>query len=202
MVLYASAFPRVSTLGRVPHTELFRNVKQYKDAEVDTDILILRIDAAVYFANTIPIRDAILAKMSVSKSTSSGPQTEEIVYNYNNLVLDFSPVVNVDSTGLHLFADLIKQVEKHGVKVYFANPNHSVVLAFKKAGILEQLGPFGLHTDTAAAVEYIKSAPEEIHGDPDASQRLVKYDATVLSDNNDKLNYDAEAAVTEGGPTV
>lgn len=50
-VIYESAYPKMAILGRLPGTSLYRNVKQYPLAERYDGVLIIRIDAPMYFAS-------------------------------------------------------------------------------------------------------------------------------------------------------
>ncbi len=44
--------PHTAVLGKIPGTNIYRNVLQYPDATRIPGILLVRIDAAIYFANT------------------------------------------------------------------------------------------------------------------------------------------------------
>jgi sulfate transporter 4 len=58
ITLYESAYPHTAVLGRLPGTTVYRDVKQYPDAEQHRGILVCRIDAPLYFANAQFIREA------------------------------------------------------------------------------------------------------------------------------------------------
>lgn len=47
-------FPHTAVLGRLPGTNVFRNVKQYPEAQQYPGILAVRIDAPLYYAN-VPV---------------------------------------------------------------------------------------------------------------------------------------------------
>lgn len=47
----------VAVLGRLPGTTVYRNVKQYPEAYTYNGIVIVRIDAPIYFANISYIKD-------------------------------------------------------------------------------------------------------------------------------------------------
>jgi len=57
LVLYESAYPHTAVLGRLPGSTVYRNVKQYPKAELYDAIVLCRIDAPIYFANTQYIRE-------------------------------------------------------------------------------------------------------------------------------------------------
>ena len=44
-------FPHTATLGRLPGTHVFRNIRQYTEASTIPGILIVRVDAPFYFAS-------------------------------------------------------------------------------------------------------------------------------------------------------
>lgn len=46
-----------AVLGRLPGTTVYRNIKQYPEAYTYNGIVIVRIDAPIYFANTSYIKD-------------------------------------------------------------------------------------------------------------------------------------------------
>ena len=50
-------FPHTAVLGRLPGTNLYRNVKQYPEARTIPGILIARVDAPFYFAS-VHVSDA------------------------------------------------------------------------------------------------------------------------------------------------
>lgn len=46
-----------AVLGRLPGTTVYRNVQQYPEAYTYNGIVIVRIDAPIYFANISYIKD-------------------------------------------------------------------------------------------------------------------------------------------------
>ena len=44
MVIYKTAFPRITTLGRLPGTAIYRSERMYPEAEPSPGLLILRVD--------------------------------------------------------------------------------------------------------------------------------------------------------------
>ncbi|XP_054794427.1 sulfate transporter 3.1-like isoform X1 [Prosopis cineraria] len=58
-VLLFIARPRTSVLGNIPNSVVYRNVEQYPNATHVPGILILEIDAPIYFANASYLRERI-----------------------------------------------------------------------------------------------------------------------------------------------
>lgn len=59
IVLWESAYPHTAELGRLPGTMLYRNIVQYSEAERYDGLVIVRIDAPIYFMNANNVRDKI-----------------------------------------------------------------------------------------------------------------------------------------------
>ncbi|PIA45029.1 hypothetical protein AQUCO_01700526v1 [Aquilegia coerulea] len=58
-VLLFVARPRTNVLGNIPNSMIFRNVNQYPNAICVPGVLILQIDAPIYFANSGYLRERI-----------------------------------------------------------------------------------------------------------------------------------------------
>jgi len=56
-VLLFIARPRTFLLGNIPNSTVYRNVEQYPNANHVPGILILEIDAPIYFANASYLRE-------------------------------------------------------------------------------------------------------------------------------------------------
>jgi hypothetical protein len=68
LTLLQVGFPHTAVLGRLPGTNVFRNVKQYPEAQQYPGILAVRIDAPLYYAN-VPVRPQdLLAKCHIFSS--------------------------------------------------------------------------------------------------------------------------------------
>lgn len=49
--------PRTALLGKIPGTNVYRNIQQYPEATKDVGVLIIRVDSAIYFSNSNYIRE-------------------------------------------------------------------------------------------------------------------------------------------------
>ena len=56
MVLFV-ARPRTTVLGNIPNSKIYRSVDQYPAASTVPGVLILEIDAPIYFANAGYLRE-------------------------------------------------------------------------------------------------------------------------------------------------
>ncbi len=73
-----------------------RNVKQYPEAKQIDGLLVMRIDSPIYFANVIPVREAI-AKYQRRAIRSLTPRGVPLRY----IIIDMSPVTDIDASAVH-----------------------------------------------------------------------------------------------------
>ena len=77
---------------------MYRNVKQYPEARQVDGLLLLRIDAPLYFANVNPVKDA-LAKYERRAQETAAKQGQTLHF----IIIDLSPVYDVDASAIHFF---------------------------------------------------------------------------------------------------
>lgn len=56
-IIFQVMRPRISLLGNLPRTNLYRNIEQYPDAVRVPGVLIVRVDSAIYFSNSNYIKE-------------------------------------------------------------------------------------------------------------------------------------------------
>ncbi|HEY0681203.1 MAG TPA: sulfate permease [Steroidobacter sp.] len=120
--------PYTAILGRLPNTNIFRNVEHFPEGETLPGLVILRIDASLYFANVVFLKERI----------------HEICDGYEGelkaLILDASAVNDLDSsadTALHQLSDEFK---KKGITFYIAGVKAPVRQVMQRSGLYTALG--------------------------------------------------------------
>ncbi len=106
MLLYRSARPNHSVLGKLPGTTIYRNVERY-ETEQQPRNLIFRFDAPLHFANAEYFRNRVY-------------QTLQDNPDANCLILDLNGVNEIDSTGVDELFEVIENLEKEQISVYLA----------------------------------------------------------------------------------
>ena len=106
MLVYRSARPGFTVLGRVPGTSVYRNIRRY-DTEQEEGVLIFRLDGPLHFANAKYFREKAC-------------DTIETTPRVRRLVLEFSGVNDMDSTGLDELFALVDHLKEQGIDVRLA----------------------------------------------------------------------------------
>ncbi|CAI8591446.1 unnamed protein product [Vicia faba] len=115
--------PRTAVLGKLPGTTVYRNILQYPKASQIPGMLIIRVDSAIYFSNSNYIKDRILKWLVDEEIQRTSSEFPSIQY----LVVEMSPVTDIDTSGIHAFEDLLKSLEKRDIQLLLANPGPIVI---------------------------------------------------------------------------
>ncbi|CAL0312160.1 unnamed protein product [Lupinus luteus] len=124
-VLLQITRPKTVMLGRIPGTDIYRDLYHYKEAARVPGFLILRIEAPINFANITYLHERILRWIE---------EVEENLmkdFSLQFVVLEMSAVSTVDSSGVSLFKDLNTALEHKGLAL--VNPLAEVLVKLKKA---------------------------------------------------------------------
>ncbi|XP_062177624.1 high affinity sulfate transporter 2-like [Alnus glutinosa] len=110
--------PRTAKLGKLPGTNVYRNIVQYSDAKPVPGTLIVRVDSAIYFSNSNYIKERILRWLSYEEEEVNRINLPRIQY----LVIEMSPVTDIDTSGIHSFEELHRSLQHRNIRLALANP--------------------------------------------------------------------------------
>ncbi len=128
MVIFRTTRPHIARLGRIPGTRVYKNVERFDNLEIRDDVLIIRFDAQLYFANVNHFRETL-----ESYAVQLGDQLKAII-------LDAESINNIDSTGVHTLLDVIQDFRQQGIDFYLVGLKGPVRDALTRAHALEQIG--------------------------------------------------------------
>ncbi|KAH9317719.1 hypothetical protein KI387_019488, partial [Taxus chinensis] len=136
-VIHESANPHIAVLGRLPGTTVYRNIKQYPEAYIYHGIVIVRIDAPIYFANISYIKDRLREYEARSDGTAKhGVQVEKIFY----VVIEMAPVTYIDSSAAEALKELYQEYKARNIQMAISNPNQEILSTLAKSGVVELIG--------------------------------------------------------------
>ncbi|MEM9986163.1 MAG: SulP family inorganic anion transporter, partial [Bacteroidota bacterium] len=139
LVVYHSAYPHVAVLGKIPGTRHFRNIKRFAEAEQRDDVLILRFDAQLFYAN------ADFFQAWIRRKVKQKGKALKLV------VLNGEAIHSVDATALQALDETARELEELGVQFYFAAFIGPVRDSLYRFGFMEKMGRdhFYLHVGDA-----------------------------------------------------
>lgn len=127
-IMYRISRPKVAALGHLPGTQTFGDFDRHEEARPLSDILILRVDASLSFANSEFLRDVILQR------TASEEGTPRVI------ILDASSINDVDTTAVEILLDLTDTLRSRSIDLYFGGAKGAVVDVLLRAGLVDKLG--------------------------------------------------------------
>ncbi|XP_051139586.1 sulfate transporter 1.3-like [Andrographis paniculata] len=141
--------PRTALLGKIPRTNVYRNILQYPEATQISGVLIIRIDSAIYFSNSNYIRERLLRWLidEDEKLRAGGlPKTRF-------LIVEMSPVTDIDTSGIHALQELYRSLEKRSVELVLANPGPVVMDKLHVSKFVDMIGEDKIYLTVADAVQ-------------------------------------------------
>ncbi|KAB2050656.1 hypothetical protein ES319_A12G002700v1 [Gossypium barbadense] len=143
------ARPRTSVLGNLPDSTIYRNVEQYPNANHVHGVLILEIDAPIYFANSSYLRERISRWIDEEEDKLKATGKTSLQY----VILDMTAVGNIDTSGISMLEELKKTTERRELKLVLANPGAEVMKKLNKSKFLENIGQEWIYLTVGEAVE-------------------------------------------------
>ena len=157
VLIFRTSRPYVAELGKVPNSNFYRNKNRFEEVIIESDILIFRFDAQIFYANSSYFR-AKLAEMVHEKGAA-----------LKLIVLDAESVNRVDSTGVEMLKERIKYYQKKGITFFFVGVKGPVRDDLFRSGILSiiEINHFFMRVNDA--VKFYKT------GDRKEQEKYAKY---------------------------
>lgn len=207
LVIFESAYPHTAVLGRLPGTHQYRNIKQYPDAEQYDGIMLVRVDAPLYFANTQHIRDKVMKYYNRAEEKLYQDHISTSNHNNNNnnagqegetpaenqplnhelkrvqfIIWELNPVSHIDTSALHTLQELNNTFRKEkDIQLCLTNPNPRVMQRLVQSGLADEIGRDHIFVSLHDAVQYCLDHMDTVEMEKHAS-RLSLNNLTKLGD--------------------
>jgi high affinity sulfate transporter 1 len=145
MLLYRASRPYIASVGLRPSGE-FGDLERHPDCQRIPGLVILRLDAPLYFFNANVARTQILAQAA----TDPPPQA---------ILLELGASADLDIGTADMLRDLCSDLRANQIDLLFAQIRGSVRDRMLKTGLLEHIGEDHLYASTAAAVTAFQARP-------------------------------------------
>lgn len=176
-VIHESANPHIAVLGRLPGTTVYRNVEQYPEAYTYNGIVIVRIDAPIYFANISYIKDRLREyEVNIEGSTKRGPEVERIYF----VIIEMSPVTYIDSSAIQALKDLHQEYKSRDIQIAIANPNQEVMHTLARSGVIDLIGKEWYFVRMHDAVQVCLQHVQKMNGTPKGADATPKRQSGFL----------------------
>lgn len=138
LLLYRASQPHIAIVGRVGESEQFRNIDRH-EVSTEQNILTLRVDESLYFANTRFVEKFILQKCIDNKELQ-------------HVVLICSAINFIDASALETLETLVANLKDKGVRLHLSEVKGPVLDQIKNTKFLDKLTPGQIFFTTDQAV--------------------------------------------------
>lgn len=127
-ILYRSTHPNIKVIGNIPGTTYYRDIDRFEIDYPTGNMLIVRFDSQLYFANADYFKMTILELID---------QQEQPIYY---LFLDAKSIYDIDSSGLHALDSLHDMLQARNIQLYIAGAIGRFRDMVIKSGLREKIG--------------------------------------------------------------
>ena len=149
VLIFRTSKPYIAVLGAVPDSDFYKNSERFKNVIIEDDVLVIRFDAQLFFANASYFRD------NVDLLAAKKGEAMKLI------VIDAESINRVDSTGADMLLDRINYYKKKGVTFYLAGVKGPVRDSLFKAGILNSIDINHFFMNIYTAVKFYKTGDRE-----------------------------------------
>ena len=144
--IYKSSRPHISSLGHVPGVPgAYSDLTRHPDSIAVPGTLILRLDAQLYYANALTVREKMKNMM------------DEYEMPLRAVILDSTAQDELDLTSIDVLKGLVKELQGKDIAVYIAELHAPVREAIRQAGLLDMIGEQNVFQTVDLAVRHIES---------------------------------------------
>ncbi|KAI7905826.1 sulfate transporter family-domain-containing protein [Cokeromyces recurvatus] len=152
-----TSYPRISIMGRVKGS-----ISKFKPIQDDSgevehlqDVLIIRIEEALFFANTGQLKDRLrrlemFGDMSIHPSEN--PRRSESLYT----IFDVGSMPTIDASAIQILYEIVEAYKNRSVEVCFVRLREQPYKMFKKSGLLYLVGQNHLFRKVSEAIEFVE----------------------------------------------
>ena len=134
--LYRTSKPHIAEVGLLPGTQHFRNVRRHS-VETDPQVLSLRVDESLFFANANYLEDYIYKAVLFAKPTS---ETKANTKNEISQVILMCTAVNeIDFTALETLEAINHRLQQQGITLHLSEVKGPVMDMLKRTDFLQKL---------------------------------------------------------------
>lgn len=143
-IIYRSSKPHLAMLGQIPDSSDYRNIERFPDTLQWPEILIIRFDAQLYFANAKYFHESLVRAME-----AKGPKLKHII-------LDASAISDIDSTGMQVMVGIIRDLIKKNITFTMAGCIGPVRDFIKKTTIKDVIETGESFLNVQNAINYLE----------------------------------------------
>jgi high affinity sulfate transporter 1 len=126
LLLRRASRPRIALLGRLPGMDRFADRTRYPEVEMLPGVLILRVEAGLFYFNAQNVKREVLHRMREYAAK-------------HLIVMDLSTSANIDLAGARMLSELQEEVQQTGASLALAEVHGQVRDLLQAEGLASQI---------------------------------------------------------------
>jgi len=149
LLVYRISNPHIAVLGRIKGTDYFKNVNRFpEEVEVETDKLIIRFDAQLYFGNKDYFKKQLYQQIEKKGS------------GLKYIILNAEAINYIDSSATTLLERIILDLREKGIQLLITGAIGPTRDILYHSGLIDIIGEENLFVQTFEAVDYCSDHKE------------------------------------------
>jgi sulfate permease, SulP family len=146
-VVYKSSRPHLASLGQVPGVPGdYTDLERHPENLAVPGTLILRLDAPMYYANALTVREKMKALVEESKQPLRA------------VIFDATVQDELDITSTEVLESLVKELQRKNIAVYVSDLHTTVREIARRSGLLDLIGEENVFPTLDLAVRFIETS--------------------------------------------
>jgi sulfate permease, SulP family len=155
LILYRASRPYLAVVGKAPgQVATFSDISRHPENATVPGLLILRLDAAMYFLNANVMHAQVLNLIAASDPPSKA------------LLLDLGASADLDIASMDMLKTLVDELEERNISVLLAQVRGSVRDRLRVSGLMADIGEKRIYLSVAAAVYDFEQGLQAKESDP------------------------------------
>ncbi len=151
-LLIRVSYPHIAELGLDEKSRKYLNVERFEHINPDDEVLIVRLDAQLFFANTRYFQDRL-------------KRLEEKREGLKAVILDARGINGMDSTAVHAILDLVADYKKRNVRFLMSNVKGPVRDTIRRTKLRGEIGPDNFFLSIEDALQYLETNTKKEYQD-------------------------------------
>ena len=147
-LLIRVSYPHIAELGLDAKSKKYLNVDRFEHINPEDEVLIVRLDAQLFFANTRFFQDKLKS-------------LEEKRENVKAVILDSRGINGMDSTAIHALQDLVADYHKRDIRFLMTNVKGPVRDVMRKTKLRAKIGEDNFFLSIQDALVYLETNIKE-----------------------------------------
>lgn len=154
IMIFRTTRPHIAVLGKVPDTPFYRNKDRFDNVICRDDLLIIRFDAPLYFANVAFFKETL------------GQLVQEKGDRLKFIIINADSVNNVDSTAIRALKEIVDDYRNHNIQIHFTGVIGPVRDSMQKSHLMDKIGSHHFFMSIPDAVSVIDGSQPGEETDP------------------------------------